>query len=140
MRAPTGTDDFYIPILQVGDLRFEFTTDSHLITPNWWSGEIIVERFDFALPHDLPAGNYPMTLSVKNLSLNEEIPVNVSLGSLEVEAQQFPVATDHLLANFRQRVGLVKASVRGGNGRFTAPLASRTTPYRQTRRCDQYQS
>jgi hypothetical protein len=124
MRSPAGTDDFYIPILQVGDLRFEYTTDSHLITPNWWPGEVIVERFDFALPHDLPAGSYPMKLNVKNLSVNEEIPVNVSLGSLEVEAQQFPMATNHLLANFRQRVGLVKASARGGNGRFTAPWSS----------------
>ena len=124
MRAPTGTDDFYIPILQVGDLRFEFTTDSHLITPNWWPGEVIVERFDFALPHDLPGGNYPITLNVKNLSEDEEIPINISLGSLEVEAQPFPVATDHLLANFRQRVGLVNATARGGNGRFTAPWPS----------------
>jgi len=121
MRAPVETTDFYIPILQVGDMRFEFTTDSHLITPRWWEGEVVVERFDFALPHDLPTGSYPLTLNIKNLSQDQEFPLNISLGTLEVEAQPFPIATDHLLANFRQRVGLVKASVRGGNGRFTAP-------------------
>ncbi|KAA3663699.1 MAG: DUF2723 domain-containing protein [Chloroflexi bacterium] len=121
MRAPAETADFYIPILQVGDMRFEFTTDSHLVTPRWWEGEVIVERFDFALPHDLPTGSYPMTLNIKNLSQDQEFPLNISLGTLEVESQQFSITTDHLLANFRQRVGLVKASVRGENGRFTAP-------------------
>ena len=53
MRASVVTNDFFVPVFYVGELRFEFTTDSHLITPNWWAGEVIIERFDFALPHDL---------------------------------------------------------------------------------------
>ncbi|MCA9922978.1 MAG: DUF2723 domain-containing protein [Anaerolineales bacterium] len=129
MRTPAGTDDFYVPVLYVGEMRFEFTTDSHLTTPRWWENEVIVERFDFALPHDLAAGSYPLMLNIKNLSRDEELLLDISLGSLMVEAQQFPIATDHLLANFRQRVGLVQATVSGGNagteggrnGRFTAP-------------------
>lgn len=120
MRAPQGTADFYVPVLQVGDITFTFTTDSHLVTPVWEPGEIIVERFDFALPHDLAGGAYPITLNLKNLSADERMGLNLSLGQLQVTAQEYPVATGHLLANFRQRVGLVSA-VGKGNGRRTAP-------------------
>ncbi|GIK58233.1 MAG: DUF2723 domain-containing protein [Chloroflexi bacterium] len=113
MRAPQGTSDYYVPVVQVGDgehiIRYEFTTDSHLITPAWWSGEVIVEQFDFALPHDLPGGNYPVTVSLKNLSRDEEYPAQLTAGNLAITPQDNPPNTDHLLANFRQRVGLVGA-------------------------------
>jgi hypothetical protein len=108
----------------VGDLRYEFTTDSHLITPNWWAGEVIIERFDFALPHNLASGVYPLRLSIKNLSQNEEIPLDLSVGMLDVAAQKNPIATDDLLANFRQRVGLISAQVRANGTRATAPWSS----------------
>ncbi|WP_420641469.1 protein O-mannosyl-transferase family [Candidatus Leptofilum sp.] len=121
MRAPTGTQDFYVPVLYVGDLRYEFTTDSHLITPNWWPGEVIVERFDFALPHDLAGGVYPLRLNVKNLSQNEEIALDLDLRVLSVNAAENPPETDHLLANFRHRVGLVSATARANGNRATAP-------------------
>ncbi|MCP5100555.1 MAG: DUF2723 domain-containing protein, partial [Chloroflexi bacterium] len=121
MRAPQVTDKFYIPVLTVGDMVFEFTTDSHLITPNWWEGEVIVERFDFALPHNLPAGDYPVTLDMKDLSNDRLIPLNLSVGEFAVAEAPARVRTDHLLANFRQRVGLVKATVRGNGRRAKAP-------------------
>ena len=121
LRAPEVTADFYVPVLYVGDIRYEFTTDSHLITPRWWADEVIVERFDFALPHDLASGVYPLRLNLKNLSQNEEIPLELELGPLSVTAQDNPRQTDHLLANFRQRVGLASASARGNGRRLTAP-------------------
>ncbi|MEJ2748975.1 MAG: hypothetical protein P8183_13875, partial [Anaerolineae bacterium] len=124
MRAPAGTDDYYVPVLHVGQMEFAFTTDSHLTTPNWLPGEVIVERFDFALPHDLAGGSYPVTLDLKNLSTNEVIRLNLSLGQLTVTGLDNPIKTDQLLANFRQRVGLVSAVARG-NGiigrRYVAP-------------------
>ncbi|MFQ5435685.1 MAG: hypothetical protein ACE5FD_12485, partial [Anaerolineae bacterium] len=43
------------------------------------------------------------------------------LGELAVTRQAHPIPTGHLLANFRQRVGLVKATVRGEDGRVAAP-------------------
>ncbi len=127
MRAPTSTADYYVPIVRVGDLTFEFTTDSHLITPTWWPGEVIVERFDFALPHDLPSGEYPVTVSLKNLSQDEEYLVQLELGNLTIMPRDNPPETDDLLANFRQRVGLMSARA-WANGRFTrAPWADPIT-------------
>ncbi|MCA9954423.1 MAG: hypothetical protein KC434_06870, partial [Anaerolineales bacterium] len=121
MRVPVVIEDYYVPVLYVGDIRYEFTTDSHLITPRWWAGEVIVERFDFALPHDLASGVYPLRLNVKNLSQNEEIPLDVDLGPLSVTTQDNPPETDGLLANFRQRVGLVSASASANGEHATAP-------------------
>ncbi|HUM70268.1 MAG TPA: hypothetical protein PLK31_15660, partial [Chloroflexota bacterium] len=121
LRAPEGTADYYVPVIRVGDLTFEFTTDSHLITPAWWVGEVIVERFDFALPHDLPGGDYPVSVSLKNLSQDEEYLLQLDLGDLSVTPQDNPPQTDHLLANFRQRVGLVSATVRANGRTFHAP-------------------
>jgi hypothetical protein len=121
MQAPQGTADFYVPVLSVGEMVFEFTTDSHLITPRWHRDEIIIERFDFALPHDLPAGEYPLQIDFKNLSRDQLLPLNQSLGNLHITAQKNPIPTGHLLANFRQRVGLVGATAWHGLRRQAAP-------------------
>jgi hypothetical protein len=121
MRSPQGTADYYVPVLQIGDLSLPFTTDSHLITPEWLSGEIIVERFDFALPHDLPSGEYPITVSFKNLSAYETSEPLLSPGTLDVTSAPFPLPVDNLLANFRHRVGLEWATARAGSRSVSAP-------------------
>lgn len=128
MTALSGVEDFYTPVLFAGDgderLQLEFTTDSHLTTPQWEPGEIIVERFDFALPHDLPSGTYPLSLGIRNLSKGEDSEQIVPLGDLEIARQDHPLRTGSLLANFRQRVGLGSAKVRNGFfDRRTAPWA-----------------
>lgn len=117
LRTPNGTADYYVPVVQVGNLTYEFTTDSHLISPNWWPGEVIIERFDLALPHDLAAGAYPVTVQLKNLSQDVLYPEQAALGTLTVAAAANPPDTEGLLANFRQRVGLVQAVV-VANGRM----------------------
>lgn len=118
MSTPNGTADYYVPVLRVdrGDevITFEFTTDSHQTTPTWEPGEVIVERFDFALPHDLPGGSYPATLGFRNLGTGEDTDLVLPLAELEVTGRNRPVGTDHLLANFRQVVGLVSAKARNG--------------------------
>ena len=121
MQAPNETAEFYVPVITVGEMVFEFTTDSHLVTPLWYGDEIIIERFDFALPHNLPAGSYPVRVDFKNLSQDQLLPLNQSLGDLHVTAQANPPATDHLLANFRQRVGLVSGQAWHGLNRPVAP-------------------
>ncbi len=121
MRAPAGTADYYVPILTVGDLSFPFTTDSHLVTPQWLPGEIIVERFDFALPHDLAPGDYSLSLSLKNLSSDEKTDPSYLLDTLHVSELPAPAAGSDLLANFRQRVGLSAATARAGGRTVEAP-------------------
>lgn len=120
LRAPQGTTDVYAPVLQVGPLTFAFTTDSHLLSTAWLPGEVIVEAFDLALPATLPAGPYPLTLRLHNLSANQDAGLALSLGTLDVAAQPFPQPTDGLLANFQQQVGLVSATARL-DGRRAAP-------------------
>ena len=122
MRTPAGTSDYFVPVVRVGDLTFPFTTDSHLVTPQWQPGEVIVKRFDFALPHDLPGGIYPVSVSLKNLSTDTESATSHALGELSVTGQSPPVF-DYLLANFRQRVGLVSATARLGFDRRSAVWA-----------------
>lgn len=129
LRAPAGTADYYVPIVRVGELSFPFTTDSHVISPLWQPGEVIVERFDFALPHDLPAGDYPVTVALRNLSAGGEEGPAMPLGELTVSVQAKQPNTDRLLANFRQRVGLEAATARVGRERRAAvwsePLPAR---------------
>lgn len=125
MRAPAGTDDYYVPVLYVGPLRYEFTTDSHLISPQWWPNEVIVERFDFALPHNLASGQYAVAVALKNLSQDSEDETLLSLGDLQVTAQDDPIDSSQLLANFRQRIGLVSARI---DGRVRAPWSEAAAP------------
>ena len=119
LRAPAATADYFAPVVRVGELTFPFTTDSHLTSPQWLPGEVIVERFDFALPHDLPDGVYPVTVALKNLSANTTGP-ELPLGELTVTGQEAPLDYSRLLANFRQRVGLAAATARAGGQRRSA--------------------
>lgn len=121
MRAPVTPTHYYVPALRVGDLTFSFTTDSHLVTPLWQPGEVIVERFDFALPHDMGAGTYDVTVQVNDLTADRLTELAVPVGALHVTARPDPPATDHLLANFRQRVGLASATVGNGFALRSAP-------------------
>jgi hypothetical protein len=122
LRAPAGTADYYVPVVRVGELTFPFTTDSHLTSPQWQPGEVIVERFDFALPHDLPGGVYPISVALKNLSADTTGP-EIPLGEVTVTGQEAPLDYSRLLANFRQRVGLVAATARVGGQRRSAVWA-----------------
>ncbi|MCB8961100.1 MAG: DUF2723 domain-containing protein [Ardenticatenales bacterium] len=112
--APMTTTDYYVPVVTVGEIQYPFTTDSHLITPLWLAGEVIVERFDLSLPLGLPAGTYPVTIGLKNLSTDETTELSYPIGELTVAALGNPPDTADLLANFRQRVGLVSARTRVG--------------------------
>ena len=123
MRTPTGTEAFYVPVVTLGQgdepieneqLVFEFTTDGHLITPNWQPGEVIVERFDLPLPHDLEAGDYPVTVGMRDLSAGRDTGLALPLGDLNVTEASRPIDTRRLLTAFRQRVGLVAAAARNG--------------------------
>jgi hypothetical protein len=122
MRAADTPTDYLIPYAQLGQMRFSFTTDSHLLTPLWQPEEVIVERFSFALPHDLAAGNYPLRVGLANLTLGTESEA-LPVGELSLtENPRSPRATvlDDLLANFGQRVGVDRVVVSGGGERRSA--------------------
>ena len=110
MRADETLQEVIVPSLRLGTgaeaIDYTFTTDHHLLTTLWLPGEVIVERFDLALPHDLPSGTYPLSLRLKNLSADRFSDFEIQLGDLQVTGQDHPLAMAHLLANFRQRVGL----------------------------------
>ncbi|GMQ78401.1 MAG: hypothetical protein BMS9Abin02_0908 [Anaerolineae bacterium] len=120
MRAPEGSSDFYTPVIYLGDgdeqVELEFTTDSHLVTPSWQPGEVIVERFDFALPPKFQSGVIPITLALRNLSSDGETGPRFSMGDLKVSTRDQPIDVGNLLANFRYRVGLSSADARVGLG------------------------
>jgi hypothetical protein len=120
MRSGPGTDDYYVPVVYLGQgenqITFEFTTDGHLTTPSWEPGEVIVERFDLALPQNLPSGEYPLTVDLRNLSENKNAGLDLEIGPLIVSSQERPLDNGRLLANFRQQVGLISARASNGLG------------------------
>lgn len=126
MRTDVVLQDFYVPEITVSapntTLKLPFTTDSHLVTPDWLPQEVVVERFSFALPHNLTAGDYTVSADFLNLVQNETAGLNAELGSLTVLPHDgYRPNTDSLLANFRQRVGLTQLTARSGLQRRSAP-------------------
>ncbi len=121
MRVPSATENYYVPTLTLGDLTFTFTTDSHLVTPDWQGGEVIVERFDFALPPDLAAGAYPLSAGFKDLSHDADVDAAYPLGTLMVQEAGSKRPGQELLANFRQRVGLEDAVANSAGTQVSAP-------------------
>jgi hypothetical protein len=120
MRAPSGTEAFYVPVITLGQgeqqIVYEFTTDGHLVTPQWQPGEVIIERFDLALPHNLQAGDYPLTVGLRDLSSGQNTDLALSLDQLTVDEAQRLVDSSRMLTTLRQRVGLVSANARSGLG------------------------
>jgi hypothetical protein len=122
MRAPITTAEYMVPYVRVGEIAYRFTTDSHLLTPLWQAGEVVVERYEWALPLDLPAGQYPLRVGLANLSTDTESEP-ILLDTLRVTANRSASdgkTLDGLLANFGQRVGVDRVIVRGGGSRRLA--------------------
>jgi hypothetical protein len=121
MTAPLTPTHYYVPAISAGPVVYTHTTDSHLLTTWWQPGEVVVERFDFALPHDMAAGSYPITLHMVDLTAGQRTELALSLGELAVSDQINPPRTAQLLANFRQRAGLVSAWAQQGSQLRRAP-------------------
>jgi hypothetical protein len=126
MRTPITLTEYLVPYVEVGEIDYAFTTDSHLLTPLWRPGEVIVERFELALPLDLPAGRLPLRVGIANLSSGTRSEP-VSLGELAVTeevvgglARPGDGVWEWLLANFGQRVGVDDVMVRGGKEKRAA--------------------
>ncbi|PIE80393.1 MAG: hypothetical protein CSA11_07945 [Chloroflexi bacterium] len=109
LRVPRKTENYYVPALEIGDFRYQYTTDSHLLTPFYLPGEVVVERFDFSLPLNMAEGKYPVTLKIHQINGDKDLNANIDLGILDVSSHVSPPSTDHILANFRNEIGLVES-------------------------------
>lgn len=113
-RLDEPTVDIVHPYTVLGDWRFEWTTDSHLLTPWWAPGEIMAERWEIIVPLTAEPGRYPLEMGLRNLSaggadlLWSDGEARISLGELEVAGE--PLGNlqrpELLSANFGQRVGV----------------------------------
>jgi hypothetical protein len=54
-------------------ITFQYTTDSHWLTPYWEPGEVIVERYDLRAPLLIEPGEYDLRLGLRDLSTGEEL-------------------------------------------------------------------
>lgn len=114
------------PFARLGAWEYRFTTDSHLLSPNWQAGEVIVERWEVTVPLDAPAGDYPLEVGFSDLTTGEDFGATESLGEVTVSSGPASVASVRdLTANFGQQVGIERAWAWAGAGvlTHTAPWA-----------------
>jgi len=118
LRASVATDHVIHPFATLGPWEHRFTTDSHWLTPYWQVNEIMAERWDVVVPLDAPAGEYPLSVGLSDLTTGEDFEVRVSLGKVMIEKPGFGREAleklGFLAANFGQGVGV--ESVRGWGG------------------------
>jgi hypothetical protein len=108
--------DILFPYAMLGDVTYQFTTDSHWLTPYWQPGETIVERYDLRAPMDIEAGEYPLSIGLRNLSQGGESlefpdgSTLVEIGMITIPPGWGPaVPPEDLLADINHAYGLVGA-------------------------------
>jgi hypothetical protein len=132
MRVEEPVTDLYFPYVRMGEVVFDFTTDSHVASPNWLPGEVIVERYDMRVPFGMPPGEYPVELVMRNLTQGEAVPFTSGQSAVEIgrvtvtPPTSEPVPYTDLLADIGHQVGLVNVRVSGGgetrSGLWEAPM------------------
>ncbi len=107
---------------------YQYTTDSHWLTPWWQPGEIIVERYDLRAPLDAPPGEYPLRLGIRNLNQGEDLTFPdgerlLDLGTVTIKAAQIsvPLEEGEIMADIAHQAGLVNGIVSGNGQRRIAP-------------------
>jgi hypothetical protein len=116
MRSDAPPESIIFPYVELGQLNYDFTTDSHWLTPWWEPGEIIGERFDLNLPADLAPGEYTLSLGLRDLQAGKDLPFEdgepvLTLGQITVEAGGLGYESPELLVDIGHRVGLETARV-----------------------------
>ncbi len=108
MRANEATDRIIHPYARLGPWEFRFTTDSHLLTPDWQAGEIIVERWEVIAPLTAAPGDYPLQIGFSDLTTGEEFAEVLSLGEVKIIKRETmsEAGNPAWAANFGQRVGV----------------------------------
>jgi len=113
-RADETPADILFPYTTLGAMRFDYTTDSHRLSPWWEPGEIIGERYDLRIPLDAAGGVYPLQMGLRNLSQGQAVTFAdgaeyLALGEVTIAGDPIPVPDD-IIANIAHRVGLMRAS------------------------------
>ncbi len=108
-------------------VTFNYTTDSHWLTPWWQPDEVIVERYDLRAPFDLDPGIYSLHLGLRDLTQGGELRFSDGATTLEVgtitilpSTGRPPFEPDELMADIAHQLGLVKATVSGNGQRRVA--------------------
>jgi hypothetical protein len=108
-------------------VAFNYTTDSHWLTPYWQPGEVIVERYDLRAPLRAVPGEYPLRLGLRNLSTGEGLRFEdgstlLDLGTITIQdaALDEKYLPNEMMADIAHRVGLIGAVARAGGGRRVA--------------------
>ncbi len=135
MRVLVTPTHILMPYALVGERAYRWTTDSRTLSTDWRPDEVIVERYEIALPFSTPPGEYPLSLGVADLTQGRDLRLRksaetsevsmVPIGALRVEVPQLaPAASSSpAWADFGAQIALVGASA-SGNGQ-TVEAASR---------------
>jgi hypothetical protein len=119
LRVPAVTDRLIHPYATLGAWEQRFSTDSHLLSPDWQAGEVIAERWDVTVPLTAQAGQYPLSVGFSDLVSGEALGRPESLGMVTVEGNGEPLGTK-LAADFGQKVGVEWARAWAPRGTPTA--------------------
>jgi hypothetical protein len=123
MRSSVTPTDIIMPYALIGDKVYRWTTDSRLLTPDWWPHEVIVERYEITLPFNTATGQYALKLGLADLSTGSDLTFvdgsqMLDLGALQVAARtgsHIESAQDEL-ADFNAQIALVGAQAIGPSG------------------------
>ncbi len=141
MRAPATPTRVLMPYALVGDRAYRWTTDSRALSTLWLPGEVIVERYEIALPFSTPPGEYPLALGVTDLtegrdlrlrksSQTSEVFETIPIGTLRVDPPRLApdLSGQTVLADFGAQVALVGASASANGQRVQATAGAWTQP------------
>lgn len=110
MQLLEPTDHVLSPVVDLGPYRYAFTTDSHLLTPEWQRDEQIAQRWDLTVPVKSPTRDYPLSLGIADLTTGQSLPlptgeITATIGRLHVEGLA-DVPNLVMAADFGQRTAL----------------------------------
>ena len=129
MRVPTTLTHVLMPYALVGDRAYRWTTDSRVLSTTWLPGEVIVERYEIALPFSTPPGDTPLALGMTDLSAGRDLTLSngqdtIPIGALHVDPpRHVPTPIEQpILADFSAQIALVGASASANGQSVQATL------------------
>lgn len=135
-RVADAETEIVMPMARLGSIEQRWTTDSRRLTPDWQPGEVIVERYEVAVPYGLAPGDTPLGLSFVQMSgQSRELLFNdgseaLDLGTVRVVAAPGAAREARVVANGLTNIGnevvLTGARARAGlslrGGMWEKPL------------------